>query len=446
MKSVDTSFLYNLRIVGAHKDVLRSHVPPVFRLYSRWFAAGQEEAARRAGRKMARGEKVEVAFFLSVPGMWKSDYVFRAMRQDGRFHPYVVVCPYSVYKGFSPQAVEDTVRRTRQFIEEKGFECVVPRDGRGRWTDVRRALRPDIVVFSAPYKDALPQHFIYHYRNTLTCYIAYSFTLFHTYKPNYDLIFHNLLGLHFVETEVHRQLAAAHSRNHAANVAVSGYPGTEVFLRHDHTPRDTWKPLPPTPDGQRRRRVIWAPHHTIEECSPLPLSTFLRYADEMLEVARRHKDTLQLAFKPHQLLRFKLNALWGKERTDAYYRRWQEGENTQCEETSYVDLFLTSDAMMHDSGSFTAEYLFTGKPVLFLDRAADTASLFSPFGTLAYAQHYHAANMADIGRFLQQVVLGGHDPMREGRQRFLEETLAPAHASLPSQRILELMESKMTSE
>lgn len=442
MKSVDTSLGYRWRILWAHKDLLRCHVPLLFRHYVAAFRKSQQAAALCLKGKLERGERLETAFFLSVPGMWKSDYLFRAMRDDGRFHPYVVVCPYSVYKGFGSNEVEATLQRTQRFIAEKGFECVVPRDERGRWTDVRRALKPDIVVFSAPYKDALPQHFIYHYRHTLTCYVPYSETVFKTYKSNYDLMFHNLVGLHFVETEIHKRLAAEHARNRGANIVVSGYPGTEVFLRKDYVPRNAWKPQPPAPDGGRKRRVIWAPHHTIEDPSNLPLSTFLAYADDMLRLAQRHKDGIQFAFKPHQLLKFKLYEHWGKERTDAYYRQWEEGENTQCEETSYVDLFLTSDAMVHDSGSFTAEYLYTTKPVMFLVRSAQTESLFSPFGVLAFRQHYQGRSAEEIDRFLNEVVLQGHDPMREGRERFFEQTLVP-NGALPSQAIIRLMERAM---
>ncbi|MDY5968848.1 MAG: CDP-glycerol glycerophosphotransferase family protein [Bacteroidales bacterium] len=437
---MDTSLWYRLRILWAHKDLLRCHVPPLFRHYVAAFRKSQLAAARCLKGKLERGERLETAFFLSVPGMWKSDYLFQAMRNDGRFHPYVVVCPYSVYKGFGCDEVESTLRRTQQFITEKGFECVVPRDGQGRWIDVRRKLKPDMVVFTSPYKDALPQHYIYHYRHTLTCYVPYSVTVFKTYGSNYDLIFHNVVGLHFVETQVHKQLAAANARNQAVNVAVTGYPGTEVFFRKDYRPRDTWKPQPPAPCGERKKRVIWAPHHTIEDPSNLPLSTFLAYADDMLRLAEKHKEDLQFAFKPHQLLKFKLYELWGKERTDRYYRRWEEGENTQCEETSYVDLFLTSDAMVHDSGSFTAEYLYTRKPVMFLLRNEQTRSLFSPFGALAFEQHYQGRSAEDIEHFLTEVTLQGKDSMREGRERFFEQTLVPG-GLLPSQAIIKTIEN-----
>ena len=77
-----------------------------------------------------------------------------------------------------------------------------------------------------------------------------------------------------------------------------------------------------------------------------------------------------IAFKPHPILKPKLykHALWGKERTDAYYHCWETMENTQLEMSDYIDLFMTSDAMIFDSVSFMTEYLYTKKPALFLCR------------------------------------------------------------------------------
>ncbi len=432
MKNPDTSLLYKLRLLWAYRDLLRNHVPFVTRRYIDSFRQSQLAAAHRLKDK----DRIDVAFMLTIPGMWKVDDLFKAMQNNPRFHPYVVIYPYSVFKGFSKDEVEDTLERTRRFISDKGYEYVIPRDEKGRWQDIKRTLHPDIVIFSAPYKDTFPPYFIYHYKDVLTCYISYSVTLFKTYHNNYDTIFHNLVGMNFVETQMHKELAKAHSRNHAMNVVVSGYPGTEVFLRNDYHPKDIWKS-----QSTKKKRVIWAPHHTIDEISDLPLSTFLIYADDMLRLADKYKESIQFVFKPHQLLKFKLYELWGKERTDNYYRRWADGVNTQCEETSYIDLFLTSDAMIHDSGSFTIEYLYTCKPVMFLVRNEAVKEEFSPFGISSFQQHYHAHNVEDIECFLRDVVLEGNDPLKEDRERFLHNTLLPENGSLPSQKIIQQIEN-----
>jgi hypothetical protein len=54
---------------------------------------------------------------------------------------------------------------------------------------------------------------------------------------------------------------------------------------------------------------------------------------------------------------------WGSEKTTAYYDKWDNLDNGQFKSGDYVDL-LTSDALIHDCGSFMAEYLVVGKPAL----------------------------------------------------------------------------------
>lgn len=427
MKNPDKSFGYKLRLMLAHHDVLRSKIPFITKRYIKKFRQSQLLAAQRLKGK----DRIEVAFFLTIPGMWKSDYLFRAMQDNPRFHPYIVIYPYSQYKGFSKKEVKDTIQRTKEFVEQRGFEYVIPyNQKKQKWEDVKKTLNPDIIFFSSPYKDHLPQYFIYHYQDKLTCYIPYGFTNFsYLYENNYNLLFHNLVGCYFLETELHLKLFSEHSRCKGLNGIVTGHPGTEVFLHKDYHPNDVWKP-----QSKQKKRVIWAPHHSIEE--GFALSSFLLICDDMLRLADKYADSIQFAFKPHQLLKFKLQGIWGKERTDEYYAEWEKRENTQLEESSYIDLFLTSDAMIHDSGSFTTDYIFTRKPVLFTVRSQEVRSRYSPFGEKMFDAHYHSHDVSEIDQFLEDVVLEGNDPMASVRQSVYEAYLQPIEGMMPSERII----------
>lgn len=435
MKSVDSSFRYRIMQMLAHRDVLRSRVPFFRRLYIRSFRKAQVEAARRLKGK----DCIDVAFFLTVPGMWKSDYLFRAMRDNPRYHPYVVIYPYSQYKGFSQHEIEATLRRTEQFIAGKGFEYVIPYDAkRRRWKDVRKELKPDLLVLSDPYKDCLPKYFIHHFKHTFTCYIPYSLTILRLYRENYEILFVNIVGLFCLETSKHLELAMRYMSNGAVNAVVTGYPGTEVFLDKHYVPRDSWKPQP-----VKKKRVIWAPHHSIDDA--ISIASFLVYCDSMLELAQKYEDTIQFAFKPHQLLKFKLQKQWGEERTEQYYNAWRDMPNGQLEESSYVDLFLTSDAMVHDSASFTTEYLYTQKPVMYLVKDDRMRQAFTPFGEIVFDAHYHAHCLEDVDRFLHHTVLMGDDPMITVRRDVYERYLQPVDGQMPSERIICQIEKLINS-
>jgi hypothetical protein len=186
MKSFDNSLHYKLRLLWAYKDVARNHVGFITRQYIKQFRKSQIAAAHKLRGK----NRIEVAFFLTIPGMWKSDYLFRAMQESSKYHPYIVIYPYSYYKGFSREEVEATVERTRKFVEDKGFEYVIPYDKKcNKWQDVKKTLNPDIVIFTTPYKDFPPQYFVYHFRDRFTCYVPYGFSSLNMKRVNYDLIF-----------------------------------------------------------------------------------------------------------------------------------------------------------------------------------------------------------------------------------------------------------------
>ena len=160
----------------------------------------------------------------------------------------------------------------------------------------------------------------------------------------------------------------------------------------------------------------------------------------MPKLAKKYEDQIQMVFKPHPLLKFKLQKIWGEEKVTQYYSMWDEMKNTQLEESSYVDLFLTSDAMIHDCGSFTTEYMFTRKPVMYLLKNTDFLDKFCEFGLLSFANHYHGRKEEDIDRFLREVVLEGKDEMKEQREQFYEDYLAPKDGLMPSEKIIELIE------
>lgn len=430
---LSVSLVYSVRILWAYKDFFRCKFPFVMRWYIKRFTAAREAQVARLCQKK---EPIEVAFFLTIPGMWKSDYLFRLMRSSGRYHPYVVVYPYSIYKNFDKDECWKTVQHTRRFIEEKGFECRVPYDEASQcWLDPKKVYNPDVVIFSTTYKDMPKQFYVYNFEDKITCYIPYGYSVLAIYNLNYNLPFDNLVGYHFLETDIHRQLMEQHSTCKASNAVIVGYPGADVFLDKDYVPSSVWKP-----QSCPKKKVIWAPHHTIGDT--FNLSNFLSYAQFMVSLAQKYQDRIQFAFKPHQLLKFKLEQLWGVEKTNAYYKQWADMPNTQLEEGGYTDLFITSDAMIHDCGSFTAEYMHTHHPVMYLVKDGQMNARFSPFGKMLFDLHYHGANEVQIESFLTDVVLSGNDPLKPQREAFFSKYLGLPNGKLSSQRVLDFFDQK----
>ena len=124
----------------------------------------------------------------------------------------------------------------------------------------------------------------------------------------------------------------------------------DKFLDKNYKPKNVWKR-----QEKIKKKVIWAPHHSIISNPDLEYSLFLEVCDIMPVLAKRYENKIQFCFKPHPFLIRKLYQLWGKYKTDAYYQLWDSMPNTQYENGEYIDLFMTSDAMIHDCDSFRFE-------------------------------------------------------------------------------------------
>ncbi len=113
-------------------------------------------------------------------------------------------------------------------------------------------------------------------------------------------------------------------------------------------------------------------------------------------------------------------------------------ENTQLETGEFVDLFMTSDAMIHDSGSFVVEYHYTQNPAMFVSKnMKPILESITDFGKKAHQIHYLGENEDDIRHFIDDVVLGGNDPMCPQREQFYHDYLLPPSGKSVAQNVVD---------
>lgn len=420
------SFLY--------KDLLRTLFPSVLKRYIKDTRTKQE----RYIEKMKQQGKIRVAFFIQTPSIWKYDTLFRLMQQSPKFEPIIVIVPYNVHLNYSKEECFNVMKKTEEFVEEKNYEYISSYDKDKKcWRNIKKEINPNIIFFTKPYKDTLPAYYIYNFRERLTCYIPYSTLIIGgSYRFTVNLPLHNLVSHLFVETDFHKKISEEYSEVKGENISVIGSIGQESIIDPTYLPVDPWKP-----QSQRKKRIIWAPHHTVDYL--FNCSNFLRYCDFMIEIAKRYEDRIQMAFKPHPVLKFRLINIWGKEKTDEYYEQWERLPNTQIEEGYYNDLFSTSDSMIHDSISFTFEYLHTLKPVLYTVRDERVKEQWNPLGTEVFNLHYHGYSESDIENFIENVIFKENDPMAEDRKRFYDKFLYPKDNIMPSKKIMQILEEEL---
>lgn len=355
---------------------------------------------------------VRIMFYVNNLSMWKSDKLLMLLKNDNRFEPFIVSYLYTNNSEKSRKEYEQELLSHFKSLATdfySGFDFV-----KNKPYPVSM-FKPDIVFYPQPYRNKLRDI----PRNVLLSYIPYCYEMEDS-RRFYNTLYQNVCWIIFVPSKLHKELKAKYNINHGSNVVVVGNPLLDYFF-DGHTPTDeSW----PVKDG-KLKRIIWAPHHSILPDDILDYSNFLEIADQMLKIAEKYQDKVQFVFKPHPMLKEKLYKLesWGIERTDKYYDSWKTLPNGNLAEGNYVDLFMTSDAMIHDCSSFTAEYLYVNKPVMFLTEKEKMES-FNDFANECFNVHYHGSSIADVESFICNVI-NGTDPLFDERTIFIKEHLFP---------------------
>lgn len=376
-------------------------------------------------QKIKEKDQITCVFLALLDSVWKYDNVYQQLQKDSRFKLLILVCPI-VNHGY--QNMLERMEKCYLTLKKKGYNVIKAYNPQtNNYIDIKKDLKPDLLFYTNPYQGLIDdKYYITKFPEILTIYVPYHFSNNNDYQTFNNLYFHNLLWKNYVETEDHKKIYCEHEYLKGKNVIATGYPGIEPIL--NQTKDEDWI-------NKNHKKIIWAPHHSIHPVGNVCFSCFIKYADFMLKMASKYKDKIDIAFKPHPLLRTALNKEWGKDKTDAYYQQWEELPNTMLQEGEYIDLFLTSDAMIHDSGSFLIEYLYTHKPVMRTMNDIDPKTMYNDFALDALDVYYKAYNEKDIEQFIQNVI-DGVDPMKEAREKFYQERLLPPNGKLPSENIV----------
>ncbi len=382
--------------------------------------------------RLRKKETIKVLFICQTPAMWKADSLYRAMLKHVRFEPEIYIVP--------PAACKTKAERGRQlislrnFFDKKGYHYVEWINDEGIAVSSRLPREYDILIYPQPWPYSVPKVVDFK-RHTDRWFICSEYS-FHLGIQNwaYNKWYQNVALVDCYENDTTWKHSCKEKYNRGMNSVVTGLPFMDEFSRTEY--KSPWKPQP-TPV----KKIIWAPHWTIQEnISSLPsYSNFLIMAEYMLHFAQKTEGKLQFVFKPHPWLKMHLykHTGWGQERTDAYYAAWENGNNTQLEEGDYVDLFMTSDAMVHDSCSFCCEYMLTGNPVLFMAKNEERqTSLFNKMGYDAFYAQYIGKSLEDICVFIENNVLGEEDPLKKRREEVVEKYLTPPRGLSAAENII----------
>lgn len=352
-------------------------------------------------------KKIRVVFALANLGAWKTELLYKAMLQHPRFDPVLAIIKSNE---------ENSHAQLLEYFTQKGYDYKLLSENE---TIIAR-LNPDIIFYQKSYEGS---YYINHRfttnRKTLLCYIHYAIqSSLHPQGFSWNEPYLKYCWKVFYENELNYKTYKRLSQNETFVGTVTGLPVMDELLTPRDQITDPWKNSP------NKKRIIYAPHHTIDPQDWTQFSTFLTTGRIMLELAKKYSDQIQWAFKPHPLLRNKLEKVWGKEATDEYYQAWADAEWSQYENGKYLGLFKYSDAMIHDCASFTMEYIAMNKPVMYLMQSRDVAKNHNELYHRALDLHIHGYTDTEIERFINNV-LSGNDPLKSRREEYCRQYLTP---------------------
>ena len=353
--------------------------------------------------------------------MWRLQDLYDFLVKDPHYSIQIILLPFLTY---AEEEKERSLKELKRYFDKMHCPYMLYNspDCLSQWKE----NRPDIIFYQQLYSTIYSEPYsINSNLDRLICHIPYGLS---TVNGEWleNILPKNLAWKLFYPTQSHADFARSHSFNRGKNVVVVGEPNAKRYLASNYS--YPWKPQ----SAKRVKKVIWAPHFSISDMGYLHRASFLWMADYMKDIVNKYEGRIQFVFKPHPRL---ISALyshreWGKSRTDQYFNWWENTTNTQVETGEFIDLFMTSDAMIHDCGSFTAEYLYSNNPVLFTAKNfPQVYSGLNPFGVKCLDLHYKAQTEKEILSFLEDVVLEGNDPLADGRHLFYKNVLMKETAS-----------------
>lgn len=376
--------------------------------------------------QIRKRKTIRFLFILQEMSQWKTEMLYKAMLRHPRFEPLLGITPCMENPGAE--------QKVMAYCREKNYDYILLSPEK----TIEQQLDVDIIAHQKPYSDSIhPLHQINANKRIPTVYIPYYLsTITEGWLVNPRVCL--LAWRQFIDTESCRREWAKVNRLHGLNYSVTGLP----FMDELMLPKSEWQDVWPNKDS--RKRIIYAPHHTVGDfhMDGIGYSTFLEYHDFMLKLRDKYKEQVYFLFKPHPRLYHNLLSLWGEKKTEEYYDSWNLPGFSHLETNSdYLALFKHSDALIHDCGSFTIEYLFMDNPVMYLSSDDHHSDNLNAVAKKAYDLHYKGQSETDIESFVLSVIKG-EDPMADGRVSFKEESLVTPNGKSACENIMNVILGK----
>lgn len=400
-------------------------------LFEQLYNVAIESGLERIREKVRNNERIKVGFISCSATQWPAEGIYRLFEADDRFEVSIILAGMTER---DPEVRLSNYSQSLLAFKERGYNVVEAHDIN---TDTPIGWEtigiPDLMFHVSTWSEYLfPElQFIYLPFCFLNIYVPYGFYVADGLDGSYysnivcNKWFNNLMWKMYTESVENLDGLKKYELLSGKNALYSGYPKMDHFFTGTTVEDDLW-PIPDGRDASEYKRVIIAPHFTIGQNGVILFSTFQNNLWFLLYLAQKYSDSISFIFKPHPNLKasaVKTGLFSGYEEYDEYLSKWDALPNAKVvQEGDYLEFFRTSDGMILDSASFIAEYMYTGKPCLFLTRPEQR---FNELGEKIMEVCYRTdgKDYLSIERFLDTVIRQGDDDMYERRKILFDSVL-----------------------
>ena len=377
---------------------------------------------RNSGRK-----KLNFAAYVIFDSTFGMDAVLKKMLEfPEHWDPKIVVIP-DVMRG-RDNAIKTYKKTKAYFVERFGKDFVL--DGWDPESDTYYDYldRFDIVYYANPYDVMAHKYHKIQYaakKNVLPVYVSYGYDVGrYTTLARLKAAELNLVWKLFADTTYMYQDYVKDQLIKGKNVVLAGYSKMDGFARY---------PV----QKNERKKILITPHHTVSR-EDIPLSNFLEYSDLILDLPDIFPN-VDFVFRPHPLLFSTLinEGFWTSEKLDKYISDLQAKNVIYSTEGDYLGIFAECDAIVNDCGSFTVEWLYTGKPGCFVYNKKLNKDFLTTLMNKAIDSYTIARNREEIIAFIKSIADSDIDREYE-MQDWVKENIALNYPDVSSYILKEI--------
>ena len=386
--------------------------------YNNFMAAVFAESVKRLRAK----DKIKIAFFTRRAEEWCGDEVYKRFAADKRFEVTIFMCfEFAIEERRDNELFRENFWHGVAQFKERGLNVVAVDNENTLNLCIEKFTSQDIVFYLSPYRKPFPEalHYDKFLVKTLFVHTPYGIGIaVRREKYYYKSAFFRIVWKMFFTSSVELDIYDKEVSKGMPRGFFSGYPRMDIFFDSKSKFSFDWKMI-----RRNAKKIIWAPHWSIN--GGINQATFQWNYQFMYEFAKSHAE-ISWVVKPHPALFYSVvqeGLFPSEEAFKEYLRQWDDLPNAKVYTGGYYqDIFATSDGMIHDSGSFIAEYQYTCKPMIFLTRAGEE---FNAVGNdiLDAAYQVDGKYLNGIAALMQRVFIDGDDYKASERRKVFDRHL-----------------------